>query len=57
MIWLCALATLCIAMIFLGRSIVYSDRITEQRLDECVRNGYTWGECHNVIVAGGNFAK
>lgn len=48
-IFFLALYAVCTLFDYLGRSIVYAENHKDQMMQTCQTNGYTWGECFNVI--------
>ena len=50
LVWAAGVVTFVLFFYCVGRASVYVDNLRTQRIAECKANGYTWGECWNVIA-------
>lgn len=49
-IWLCGVISVITALEYVARAQLYADKIHTERIAECQANGYSWGECWNVLI-------
>jgi hypothetical protein len=48
-IWVIGAISVVILFNYLARALVYEDQYKAGIMTSCQSNGYTWGECYNVI--------
>lgn len=48
-IFLCGLGVVFLLVGWTGRAIVYNDNYRTELMQSCQNNGYSWGDCYNVI--------